>query len=574
MSLLPTVEGGGGLAAWLPALAPAWPLVLVLASAVPVARGPAARLAPWAALPALAVAAAAPQASLPLPGLLLGASLQLDHTGRWVLAAVALLWLACGWLAAEWLDRARRMVPFLLAAAGALWLPLTGDLPSALAASVMAAYPLYGLLGGARGGRVLLVSVVIADLLILEALLLLAKAGAGLDFASLRAALDEADGRAALLALLLVGFGAKAGVMGLHYWLPPTLAGASPRWSCAVAAFVPAAGLLPWLRLLPAGEVQWPAAGAVLAWLATAGCAWAVMAGLLQPQARAVTAYALAAVSTLWLGLLGVGLGTPEAGAGAAATAPAAFALSALGAGSLLLAAGASDLHGRLAGWGLAVLSAALIGLAAVAVLVAVLPGAGAAQRLIGSAMACVGLLLGASVSAVARPRRRTPSAPGMLARQTRVSASLVACGVAVALVAGTSLPATLGGFDPWPHTRLSGSVAALLAGFALGLGAVRALAPLPRVPPGDLLGLIEPAVAGLMIAWRRFGAVVGWARDLVQRDVAIVRSRFAGQGSIATAEALLRRWPTAVLLLLALAALAAGLAWVGADAGPSGAPE
>jgi len=68
---------------------------------LPGLRAPLARLAPWAALPALLIAVAAPEATLPLPGVLLGASLALDAAGRWVLGGVALLWLIGGWLAAE-----------------------------------------------------------------------------------------------------------------------------------------------------------------------------------------------------------------------------------------------------------------------------------------------------------------------------------------------------------------------------------------------------------------------------------------------------------------------------------------
>ncbi|MGD9299658.1 MAG: hypothetical protein PVG09_08125, partial [Thiohalocapsa sp.] len=114
---------------WLPVLAPGWPLALLAALFLPPLRRAFARLAPWAALPALILALAAPPSTLPLPGLMLGGSLQLDATGRWVLAAVALLWLTGSWLARDWLGEPRRAAAWLLALAGALWLPLAGDLP-------------------------------------------------------------------------------------------------------------------------------------------------------------------------------------------------------------------------------------------------------------------------------------------------------------------------------------------------------------------------------------------------------------------------------------------------------------
>jgi hydrogenase-4 component B len=544
---------------WLLVLAPAWPLTLLAALALPPLRAAVARLAPWAPLPALLIAAMAPQTNLPLPGLMLGGSFQLDDTGRWLLAAVALLWLAGGWPARDWLCQPRRAAAWLLAMAGALWLPLAGDLPSALAASVLAAYPLYGLLGGSRGGRALLASVVVGDLLILEAVLLLAKGSTGLDFDSLRAALAEVGGRGIVLALLVLGFGAKAGVMGLHYWLSPAIEDAHPRQLGPVLAFALAAGLLPLLRLLPSGEATWPLAGAVLPWLALAGGGWAVVVGLLQAAPRARVAYALSALASLWLGLLGLAWTAPLPAPAPSAMLSPAMALSGLGLAALLLAsaAGRDSLNTRpdrqqgLAAWSLAPLSALLVLLAVLGGALSSLLSGALPAPLLGS-LACVGVLLGASVPLPTRAARE--GVPG--ARQ-RAAAVLVAAGLAMAVLVALS-PEALSALATSPRHGMVVITVALLGGFVLGPVAVAALARLPRLPAGDLLVPIERAVAALVAAWRRFGLTLGQGRDRLDAAMGRIGQGLSDQAFIEAAERRLGHWSTATLLLVLLGAVVA----------------
>lgn len=554
---------------WLPVLAPGWPLTLLALLLLPPLRGAVARLAPWAALPALLLAVAAPQSTLPLPGLMLGGAVQLDATGRWLLAAVALLWLGGGRLAQHWLDRPRRVAAWLMALAGALWLPVTGDLPTALAAGVLAAYPLYGLLGAGRGARVLLASVVIADLLILEALLLLAKGGAGLDFDTLRTALAGAKYRDVVLALLLIGFGAKAGLMGLHYWLAPALTAAPAHQLGPTVAFTLAAGLLPLLRLLPLGEAPlgemplgeapWPAA-ALLPWLALAGGLWAVVAGLLQAGRRAVVAYALSALTGLWLGLLGVALG-PSPAPGMSAVLPPAMALAGLGVAALLLAAGLAaglapglaSAEGRLAAWALALLAALLALLAALGAALPLATADAAVRWPLMGSLACVGILLGAAASLPAEPTQPSASGPALPA-----AAVLVAGGLGMAVLATLSSVQTPSDAAPWSTEGVVPTLSALLGGFAVGLLGLRALAPVPRLPAGDLLVPLERAVAWLVAAWNRLGAVVGHWRDGLKAAEARLHRHLAQQRAADNAEGWLRRWSTVTLLLLAAGAAVA----------------
>jgi hypothetical protein len=385
--------------------------------------------------------------------------------------------------------------------------------------------------------------VVIADLLILEALLLLAKGDAGLDFDALRAALAEVKGRDIVLALLLIGFGAKAGLTGLHYWLAPALAAAPIHQLGPTVAFTLAAGLLPLLRLLPLGHAPWPSAAVLLPWLAFTGCVWAVLAGLLQAAPRARTAYALSALASWWLGVLGLALAAPVVGL--ASVLPPVMALSALGIAALLLAGGTAAREGRFAAWALALLSALLVLLAVLAATVPLAVGDDALHWPLAGSVICVGLLLGASATLPGGRVQQPAQGPTQ-----RAAAVVVAAGLGMAVLAILPVQETVSA-APMPAARVSLASAALFGGFAIGLAAVAGLARVPRVPAGDLLVHLEHAAAGLARAWTRLGAMLGHWRDHLDRTAERLRLHLAEQRAVDSAERWLRRWSAATLLLL-----------------------
>jgi hypothetical protein len=76
-----------------------------------------------------------------------------------------------------------------------------------------------------------------------------------IDFASLRAAsATPGPGTTLIVGLLLVGFGIKAGVFGLHFWLPLAHPVAPAPASAVLSGAMIKAGLVAWMRLLPLGE--------------------------------------------------------------------------------------------------------------------------------------------------------------------------------------------------------------------------------------------------------------------------------------------------------------------------------
>ena len=320
-----------------------WPLLLAGAVAFGTTRPAALRLVSWAALPALVTAAALADTGLRLPGAMLGSALALDGTGRVFLLLSVTVWLAAGWLARTQLHAAganRFAVLLLLAMAGGFALALAADALLFFAAGTLAAYALYDLLvhqAEVSAGRALVVLLVVSDLLVFELLLILGQAAGSLDFTSLRQALVNTDDRALVLGLLIVGFGIKTGVVGVHFWLAPVFVAAVPAIRPALIGSLLGAGLLGWLRLLPLGEIHWSGAGAVLQWLAWVTLGYAVVVGLLQAHFRSVLAYAAIALTGLWVAMLGSALLYPQAWNGMAEAVHAGVLQSGLALAALLL---------------------------------------------------------------------------------------------------------------------------------------------------------------------------------------------------------------------------------------------
>ncbi len=285
---------------WAPLLVLLTPLLLAGLLALPRLVGMIAALAPWAVLPALLAGLLAPQTELLLPELLLGSSLMIDPIGRPFMVLLALLWLVAGWLAGERLRCRGPALLFLLAMCGSFGLAVAGNLVVFLLASTVSGYALYGLAARQPGARALVLFLVLSDLLLFELLLLLVKGGVGLSLAPAAAASTTIAGSRVLLLLTLLGFGAKAALFGLHAWLPRMLSGTALELSPMLVGFALAAGLLPWLRLLP--PEAWSGSAATLwSWLALAAMGLAVILGLRQRGQRALLGYALSALSGYWL---------------------------------------------------------------------------------------------------------------------------------------------------------------------------------------------------------------------------------------------------------------------------------
>ena len=296
-----------------------WPLLLAGAMAFRATHSTALRLAPWAALPVLIqVVFAPPGTSLHLPWLLLGAELSLvDDTGRVFMLFTALLWWLAGMYAWSYLSghlgRGRFFVYFLLSMTGNFGLILAQDMASFYLFFALMSFAAYGLvvhersIEALRAGRVYIVLVIIGEIALFAAMVLATTATGSIGFDAVRHGLAQAGSRDLIMLLAFTGFGIKAGVLGLHVWLPLAHPVAPTPASAVLSGAMIKAGLLGWLRLLPLGGVallQW---GEALMIMGLVAAFYGVVVGITQRQPKTLLAYS--SISQMGIMTMAVGLG-------------------------------------------------------------------------------------------------------------------------------------------------------------------------------------------------------------------------------------------------------------------------
>jgi formate hydrogenlyase subunit 3/multisubunit Na+/H+ antiporter MnhD subunit len=289
-----------------------------LLAAIP-ALGRSGRFWPAAgALPALAAALLVPPgATVEVPWLLLGAQLGLDETSRVFLLFSSFLWLIAGAQAALQMGDdphgGRFRLFFLLAMGGNFGLVVGQDLVSFYLGFALMGLAAYGLVvhDGTetvrRAGRIYLVMTLIAELALFAGLLLLYQRTG--DLTPSARVIVGAGG--AELALLSLAFAIKAGLIGVHVWLPLAHPAAPVPASAVLSGTMIKAALVGWLRFLPLGEAAIPELGVVLL---VAGALTALLApalGLVQRDPKVVLAYSSVGKMGVMTGALGIAVADP-----------------------------------------------------------------------------------------------------------------------------------------------------------------------------------------------------------------------------------------------------------------------
>jgi hydrogenase-4 component B len=580
-------------------------LAVVLAPLLlaPLAVHPALRwLVLIAPLPALAgLALLPPDATLELPWLLLGTALGFDETTRVFLLFTALVWSLAAVSVVERLGTApgtgRFRLLFLLALAGNLWLILAREPVGFYVGFAIMGLAAYGLIlhpGGLtrrRAGRVYLAMTLIGELALFVALLLMAQTQ-GVTWS-----LPETptpDG--AVIVLLLLGFGIKAGLMPLHPWLPLAYSAAPAPAAAVLSGAMSKVALLGWLRLLPLGQVALPEWGMLFVWLGLVSLLVALGVGLVQTDPRRVLAYSSISKAGLFVLLLGLLLLEPAltpVGVGALTLYAAHHALVKSG---LFLGLGLRDLDPArpLVRAGLILLALALAGAPLtsgalakyVAKPVLISPGWIWLDLALMLATVAAALLMARFVwliwpapGAVETARSRTPvgAASAALAKRAAEAAptvndssepqtpiaplpafpiwSLAAWILLLGLVAG--FPFVLGEPSAWPTNAGAMLIAALIAAppaLAIWRRAPGSGRPARRRSLGDLAVLAEPILAAQLWAGRLlFGR---W-----NATVEAARAHLYGLGDRVgppppDPERTLRAWPTAGWLWLGVTVL------------------
>ena len=266
-----------------------------------------------APLPALLAAATLPVGtSVSLPWLLLGVELGVDDTARVFLGFSGLLWLAASLYAAASeagdRDATRFRVFFLLAMSGNLGLIVAQDMVSFYLGFTLMGLAVYGLVAhpasrqAREAARHYLAWTIAGELLLFIAVVMLVAQNDGATAFEVLTVTPPAD---LVVLLLVIGFGIKLALPGLHFWLPRAYAVTPAPAVAVLSGAMIKAGLLGWLRFLPPGDAALAGWGQALMVVGVVGILFGAIVGLQQRRARLLLGYS----SISKMGVLTAGMG-------------------------------------------------------------------------------------------------------------------------------------------------------------------------------------------------------------------------------------------------------------------------
>jgi len=284
-------------------------------------RGALRMALPLLPLPALLLGlfSAAPW-TLELPWLLLGSTWMLDELRRAFLLLAALLWSTAGLYAVGYLgaEQLRRFCVFWsLTLNGNIGLVLAADVASFYGFFTLMTFAAYGLVvhvGGhraRRAGRVYLVMALCGEMALLAGFLLAAQAADSLLLADLPAGVAASADGWLITALFIAGFGVKAGLPGLHFWLPMAHPVAPTPASAVLSGTMIKAGLLGWLLTLPLGQAGWLPWGQFLVVMGFVAALGAALFGVVRRDPKTVLAWSSISQMGLMTVLVGAALAVP-----------------------------------------------------------------------------------------------------------------------------------------------------------------------------------------------------------------------------------------------------------------------
>lgn len=166
------------------------------------------------------------------------------------------------------------------------------------------------------GARAYLILAVIGEGMILGGFLWAAGEAETLMLQGVREGILVAKHGAWMAALLWLGFGVKAGVIGLHVWLPLAHPVAPAPASAVLSGAMIKAGLLGWINVLPLGEAGVSASlvqfGNIMLVAGLAAAFSAALYGVFQRHPKAVLAYSSISQMGMLTALVAMGLAAPS----------------------------------------------------------------------------------------------------------------------------------------------------------------------------------------------------------------------------------------------------------------------
>lgn len=298
-----------------------FPLLLVLGFAWENVRPLMIRVLPVAALPGLALALFGTTETLALPSLVEGAVWGIDDLRRVFLAFTCVIWTVSGIFALCQFRAAERNAHFavfwLLSLSGNLGLLVARDIGSFYTLFALMTLSSYGLIAhtrspqALRASRIFIAMALAGEMALLSGLIIAAAPGRLELLGEIPFTVVASEYRTWIIALLFCGFGVKAGIIGLHLWLPLAYPAAPNPASAVLGGAMINAGLFGWIVTLPLGLLALPGWSALLITMGLLSAFGAALPGLCQRDAKAVLAYSSISQMGLITAMVGVALVAP-----------------------------------------------------------------------------------------------------------------------------------------------------------------------------------------------------------------------------------------------------------------------
>jgi formate hydrogenlyase subunit 3/multisubunit Na+/H+ antiporter MnhD subunit len=207
---------------------------------------------------------------------------------------------------------------FLLAMAGNFILILAQDPISFYFGFTLMSFASYGLIVfkkdtiSFKAGLVYISLVILGEVMLFSALLMATNASESTMFPAIIESIITDHNHDLIIFLILTGFGLKAGVFGLHVWLPLAHPVAPAPASAVLSGTMIKAGILGWIRFLPLGETPLPEWGTAMIILGLFTAFYGVIIGLTQRDPKTVLAYSSISQVGIITMSIGLGMQVPE----------------------------------------------------------------------------------------------------------------------------------------------------------------------------------------------------------------------------------------------------------------------
>jgi formate hydrogenlyase subunit 3/multisubunit Na+/H+ antiporter MnhD subunit len=295
----------------------------LLIAAVCVLPGPGlrigCRLMSLAALPALYLAVTGDACTVTdLENFLLKSSLGFGPSGNTFLLITSLIWFTSGlfWaLGPRKTARSRSFcVMFLLTMCGNIGLVTARDAVSFYTFFALMTFCSFSLIVHSgtdlarRAGRIYLIMAVLGEGLLIAGILMAVFSSPSHYFIDIASALAWLPETHPVFLTLFAGFGIKAGMVFLHFWLPLAHPVAPAPASAVLSASMIKAGLVGWINFFPLGVASFDTWGIAFAALGIGGAFFGAIAGLLQKDPKIILAYSSISQMGLMIFCLGLGI--------------------------------------------------------------------------------------------------------------------------------------------------------------------------------------------------------------------------------------------------------------------------